>query len=93
MTKATQFVSYATAFTAAWLACLMGWAPLPAKVANEIVPALPLWVIVSFGAYSLGTIGLGLMTFGDCPEAHCELMQEVAQAKADLKSKRITIDS
>jgi hypothetical protein len=35
---------------------------------------LPWWVLVSFGSYSLGSLGLGLWSFRDCPEAYAELM-------------------
>jgi hypothetical protein len=34
---------------------------------------LPLWVIVSFGAYSLAVISYNLIKFRDCPEAAAEL--------------------
>jgi len=36
---------------------------------------LPLWALVTFGAYSLGSIGYSLFTFRDCPDAHAELLQ------------------
>ena len=36
---------------------------------------LPLWALVTFGAYSLGSVGYSLLTFRDCPDAHAELLQ------------------
>lgn len=35
---------------------------------------IPWWLLVSFGAYSLGSLGWGLFTFRDCPEAYQELL-------------------
>ena len=35
---------------------------------------LPWWVLVSFGSYSLASLGWGLWTFRDCPDAYTELM-------------------
>lgn len=35
---------------------------------------LPWWLLVSFGAYSLSSIGWGLLTLRECPEAFNELM-------------------
>lgn len=36
---------------------------------------LPLWAVVSFGAYSLASIGYNLFIFRECPEAFSELEQ------------------
>lgn len=35
---------------------------------------LPWWLLISFGAYSLWTLGWNVMTIRDCPEAYHELM-------------------
>jgi dolichol-phosphate mannosyltransferase subunit 3 len=50
-----------------------------------------LWGIVSFGAYLLFKLGYGVLTFNDVPEAHKELMDQIEQAKKELKSKGIDI--
>ncbi|KNE71891.1 hypothetical protein AMAG_16319 [Allomyces macrogynus ATCC 38327] len=91
MSKLTRFLATAFGFLAVWLATLLGYVPVP-EIAMEFVPALPLWIIVSFGAYSLASIGWSLVTFGDCPEAHQELLQEIQQAKADLRRLKVTVD-
>lgn len=42
---------------------------------NTTDPAqIPWWFLVSFGAYSLGSLGMGLLRFRDCPEAYEELL-------------------
>jgi dolichyl-phosphate mannosyltransferase polypeptide 3 len=35
---------------------------------------IPWWLLVSFGSYSLWSLGWGLYTFKDCPEAYTELL-------------------
>lgn len=53
---------------------------------------LPLWSIVSLGAYLLFKLGYGVMTFNDVPEAHRELMAEVEIARKELKAKGVDVD-
>ena len=53
---------------------------------------IPLWLLVTFGSYSLANIGWALFTFGDCPEAHLSLIKEIQNAKMELRSKSVSID-
>ncbi|KAJ3714186.1 dolichol-phosphate mannosyltransferase subunit 3 [Lentinula raphanica] len=62
------------------------------KALQEILPVLPWWLLVSFGSYSLWSLGWGLFTFRDCPEAYEELLVEISQAKDDLRSRGVTVD-
>ncbi|KAL0952198.1 hypothetical protein HGRIS_008807 [Hohenbuehelia grisea] len=62
------------------------------EVAQKVLPALPWWLLVSFGSYSLWSIGWGLFTFRDCPEAYTELLGEIAQAKNELRAKGVSVD-
>lgn len=48
--------------------------PFPAKIQTEIIPVLPFWVIVSFGAYLLFSLGMGVLTFKDTEGAYDELV-------------------
>lgn len=52
---------------------------------------LPFWALVSFGAYLLFKLGYGVFTFNDVPEAHKELMQQIHEARIDLKSKGVDV--
>ncbi|KAK0202935.1 dolichol-phosphate mannosyltransferase subunit 3 [Desarmillaria ectypa] len=61
-------------------------------VVQEIIPMVPWWLLVSFGSYSLWSLGWGLWTFRDCPEAYTELMTEISQAKNELRAKGVTMD-
>ena len=53
---------------------------------------LPFWALVTFGAYLLFKLGLGVFTFNDVPEAHAELMKEIDLARADLRTKGVDVD-
>lgn len=53
---------------------------------------LPLWALVSFGAYLLSSLGWSLLTFNDVPEAHQRLMKEIELARTDLKAKGVEVD-
>ncbi|KAL1301763.1 hypothetical protein AAFC00_005961 [Neodothiora populina] len=92
MTRATQQISLLLLVSSVYLALFLGLVPLPSKIQDEIIPVLPFWVLISFGAYLLFSLGWGVFTFNDVPEAHKELMAEIEQARADLKSKGVDVD-
>lgn len=48
---------------------------IPALVQQEIVPVLPFWAIVAFGAYLLANLGWGVLTFKDTEGAYHELLK------------------
>ncbi|KAL4111219.1 hypothetical protein PRIC1_002900 [Phytophthora ramorum] len=58
----------------------------------QVVTALPMYALVSFGAYSLGVIALSVMAVQDFPEASKELDRQVVEAKADLAKKGFKFD-
>jgi len=51
----------------------------------------PFWALISFGAYLLFKLGWGVFTFNDVPEAHKELMQQISQARVELKAKGVDV--
>ncbi|KAJ7581067.1 dolichol-phosphate mannosyltransferase subunit 3 [Mycena floridula] len=65
---------------------------LEASIVDAILPVLPWWLLVSFGSYSLWSLGWGVFTFRDCSEAYTELMSEISLAKNDLRSKGVAVD-
>ncbi|KAI9816384.1 MAG: hypothetical protein M1826_001851 [Phylliscum demangeonii] len=75
-----------------YLSCYVGLIPLSAKVQDEIIPVLPLWALVSVGAYLLFHLGWGVATFKDAPEAHAELMTEIGLARKELRAKGVDVD-
>ncbi|KAI1760016.1 dolichol-phosphate mannosyltransferase subunit 3 [Hypoxylon sp. FL1150] len=92
MTRAQQTISIGLLVTSLYLALYLKLVPLPTLVQTEIVPVLPFWALVSFGAYLLFRLGWNVMTFHDVPEAHKELMVEIDLAKADLRGLGVEVD-
>ncbi|KAI0477108.1 dolichol-phosphate mannosyltransferase subunit 3 [Xylariaceae sp. FL0804] len=92
MTRAQQTISIGLLVTSLYLALYLQLVPLPELVQTEIVPVLPFWALVSFGAFLLFRLGWNVMTFHDVPEAHKELMAEIDLAKADLRGLGVEVD-
>ncbi|KAK6394763.1 hypothetical protein LTR65_001555 [Meristemomyces frigidus] len=92
MTRAQQTLSIGLLVSSVYMVAFLGLAPLPAKIQNDIIPVLPIWLIVSFGAYLLFKLGYGVATFNDVPEAHQELMREIQEARVDLQKKGVEVD-
>ncbi|RHZ52714.1 dolichol-phosphate mannosyltransferase subunit 3 [Aspergillus thermomutatus] len=53
---------------------------------------LPFYGLICFACYLGGRLGLAILTFNDCPEAHQELQKEIEQARADLRTKNVDVD-
>ncbi|KAJ3065686.1 hypothetical protein HDU98_010939 [Podochytrium sp. JEL0797] len=70
---------------------LIPFIPIP-EYLDTIAPVMPWWLLVTFGAYSLFSIGYALVTFGDCPEAYLSLLKEITEAKTDLKRRGVQIE-
>ncbi|KAJ2903530.1 dolichol-phosphate mannosyltransferase subunit 3 [Zalerion maritima] len=92
MTRAQQQISFFLVLGTLYLALALGLIPLPEVVQSEIIPVLPLWALVSFGAYLLFRLGYGVFTFNDVPAAHAELMGEIDQAKIELRQLGVEVD-
>jgi dolichyl-phosphate mannosyltransferase polypeptide 3 len=74
MTRATQTLALAVASAAVYAMLLTGIVPTSPKFQDEILPVIPWWVLVLFGAYALGTLGFDLLTINDKPEKYKELL-------------------
>ncbi|KAM0815989.1 putative Dolichol-phosphate mannosyltransferase subunit 3 [Seiridium cardinale] len=92
MTRAQQTISIALLASSFYLALFLQLVPLPESIQTEIVPVLPFWALVSFGAFLLFRLGWNVMTFNDVPEAHKELMTEIELAKKDLRGLGVDVD-
>jgi len=92
MTRAQQTLAIAAVVASIYTTLLLGLLPLPAKIQDDVIPILPIWAIVSFGAFLLFKLGYGVLTFNDVPEAHDELMKQIEQARSDLKKKGVEVD-
>lgn len=92
MTKATETAVAVFAVTAVYFALCTGVLPTGELVRNEILPYLPWWGLVTFGAYALGTLGWGVFTFQNKEASYKELLQQIDEAKVFYKSKGIDLD-
>lgn len=95
MTRATRFATYASVATLCYFITWFSIIPIPfiaEETKDQLIPVFPWWMLVSFGSYSLASLGWGLWSFRDCPEAYTELMHEIQEAKNDLRAKGVTVD-
>ncbi|KXN84980.1 Dolichol-phosphate mannosyltransferase subunit 3 [Leucoagaricus sp. SymC.cos] len=95
MARAHRVLSYASLALGLYLLLLFKILPFPlvdATVLDQLLLVIPWWLLVSFGSYSLWSLGWGLYTFRDCPEAYTELLGEISEAKNDLRAKGVTVD-
>lgn len=56
----------------------------------QVITALPFYAIVVFCCYSLATIGVGLVNFPDCTEAHTELLEDIQRVRQQLTKQGFT---
>ncbi|CAI5759453.1 unnamed protein product [Candida verbasci] len=92
MTKATETGLTLFALSAIYFALTTGVIPTPTKIHDEILPFLPWWALVSFGAYALSTLGWGIVTFKDKEDKYKELVIQIEEAKQFYKQEGIDLD-
>ena len=52
---------------------------------------LPYTALIWFGCYSLATISINMLTFRECPEAAASLLDEIREARRDLRTKGLVV--
>lgn len=92
MTKATEAALTLFALSSVYFAFYSGLFPSSVKFHDEILPYLPWWTLVTFGSYSLGTLGWDVLTFNDKEEKYQELMEQVQEAKEFYKTNGLVIE-
>lgn len=92
MTKATETFVALFALSALYFALYTRTIPSPELFHKEILPYLPYWCLVTFGSYSLATLGWGVLTFKDKEDKYRELLKQIDEAKLFYKKKGITLD-
>jgi len=95
MARVHRVAAYTSVFLALYLLAIFSVIPIPlidADVSAQILPLIPWWLLVAFGSYSLWSLGWGVFTFRDCPEAYHELLKEINDAKNDLRGRGVTVD-
>uniref|UniRef100_A0A3P9J4D0 Dolichol-phosphate mannosyltransferase subunit 3 n=2 Tax=Oryzias TaxID=8089 RepID=A0A3P9J4D0_ORYLA len=54
---------------------------------REVAWPMPLYLLVSFGCFSLATVGYRVATFNDCDAAAEELQEQIREAREDLRRR------
>ncbi|XP_054620110.1 dolichol-phosphate mannosyltransferase subunit 3 [Dunckerocampus dactyliophorus] len=88
MTKLLEWLFGVSVVLAVW--AVVAFDLLDLKVPQpyrEVAWPMPLYLLVSFGCYSLATVGYRVATFNDCEDAAKELQSQIKEAKEDLKRK------
>ncbi|CAD6196155.1 unnamed protein product [Caenorhabditis auriculariae] len=49
----------------------------------------PIYAIIGLGIYALFSVVYGVSKFNDCPEARKELVEEIKEARTDLKKRKV----
>ncbi|KAG9304968.1 hypothetical protein G9A89_003137 [Geosiphon pyriformis] len=93
MTRAIETATFLSITSVIYFLLLFKFVPTPAIFQEKILPVLPWWSLVSFGAYSLGNIGYHIFKFRDCDDAYFELMEQIQEAKTELRAKGVSIDN
>ncbi|KAJ9602786.1 hypothetical protein H2200_012566 [Cladophialophora chaetospira] len=97
MTRARQTISLALLVTSAYLLLALPLLTedspipslLPTKLQVEVVPVLPVWAIITLGAYLLGRLGLGIVRFNDTEAAYKELTTQLDAARKNLGKRKV----
>ncbi|RCN50233.1 Dolichol-phosphate mannosyltransferase subunit 3 [Ancylostoma caninum] len=77
-----------------WLACVTGFLPLmklgpDCDCFRHIVLYAPVYAVLLLGVYAVVSVVHGVLTFNDCPAAKDELLQEIKEAREDLKKRKV----
>lgn len=62
---------------------------LTPKIQEAMIDYFPLWIVICFGLYAVGSIASGVANCADCPDAAMEVEQHIKEAKADMKKRGI----
>ncbi|PWA15120.1 hypothetical protein CCH79_00008683 [Gambusia affinis] len=88
MTKLLQWLLGVSLLGAVWALVAFDLLELSLpRTYREVAWPMPLYLLVSFGCYSLATVGYRVATFNDCNEAARELQEQIKEAKEDLRKK------
>uniref|UniRef100_A0A3Q3XFL3 Dolichol-phosphate mannosyltransferase subunit 3 n=1 Tax=Mola mola TaxID=94237 RepID=A0A3Q3XFL3_MOLML len=88
MTKLLQWLFGVSALVAVWALLTFDLLDLSLpQTYREVAWPMPVYLLVSFGCYSLAIVGYRVATFNDCEEAAEELRQQIKEAKEDLRKK------
>ncbi|KAM6435722.1 dolichol-phosphate mannosyltransferase subunit 3 [Liasis olivaceus] len=85
MTKLLQWLASLALLGGIWAALMLDLVGLAFSPSwYQVLWALPTYLLVTLGCYSLGVVGYRLATFNDCQAASLELQAQIREARADL---------
>ncbi|XP_075995510.1 dolichol-phosphate mannosyltransferase subunit 3 [Genypterus blacodes] len=88
MTKLLEWLFGASLLGAVWAVVSFDLLDLSIPLTyRELAWPVPVYLLVTFGCYSLATVGYRVATFNDCDEAAQELQEQIQEAKGDLRRK------
>ncbi|CAB3410050.1 unnamed protein product [Caenorhabditis bovis] len=92
VSQAVIFLGHLVPLTLIWVACVHNIIPvnnyLP-EFAHHFVLYAPIFAVIMLGIYAVGSVVYGVATFNDCAEAREELIQEIKEAREDLKKRKV----
>jgi len=93
MTKLGQWLLFLSVFAGVWAAYYLPIEPLRDSdpFVKEAVFWSPLLFVFAFGIVSVLIILYRVATFNDCEAAAAELKKQIEEARADLRSKGMTL--
>ena len=88
MTKLLEWVFGVSVIGAAWAFVTFDILKMSIpRTYREVAWPMPLYLLVTFGCYSLATVGYRVATFNDCDDAAKELQAQIKEAREDLRKK------
>lgn len=92
MTKAYETAVYALAISAIYFSLWVGIFPTPTTFHDLVLPVIPWWALVSFGCYTLYSLGYGVYTLQDKKDKYVELKEQIVEAKTFLKANGVDVN-
>ncbi|CAL8130688.1 unnamed protein product [Orchesella dallaii] len=86
MTQLAKFLSLGILAVMVWIK-LMGITDPDTLLYKCVVFPLPFWGVVVFGAISAAIVLYRTFTFNDCPDAAKELLEQIDEARKDLRKR------
>ena len=91
MLRYQVFLAYCVAFLAVWYYGLQKREELELPPTLDLLVVFaPVWGVLTLGVYLLTRLIIGVFTYQDCPEAAEEIEKQIAEARAEMKKRRIT---
>ena len=81
------FLTYGVAFLSVWYYALLNQTEW--NLPPLLVTFAPLWAIIVLGVVLLTRLILGVLAYQDCPEAAKEIEEQITEAMAEMKKRRI----